>query len=68
MVRMGWFTPSELAEAKRIGTVGDLMGYDFLDIHGRTAATPIQGRVVGLSVADLKRIPNVVAMASNRPR
>ena len=64
MVRMGWFTPSELAEAKRIGTVGDLMGYDFLDIHGRTAVTPIQGRVVGLSVNDLKRIPNVVAMAS----
>ncbi|WP_293910504.1 sugar-binding transcriptional regulator [Deinococcus sp.] len=64
MVRMGWFTPSELAEAKRIGTVGDLMGYDFLDIHGRTAATPIQGRVVGLSVADLRRIPNVIAMAS----
>ncbi|OLV16122.1 sugar-binding transcriptional regulator [Deinococcus marmoris] len=64
MVRMGWFSPSELAEAKRIGTVGDLMGYDFLDIHGRSAATQIQGRVVGLSVNDLKRIPNVIAMAS----
>ena len=64
MVRMGWFSPSELAEAKRIGTVGDLMGYDFLDIHGRSAATPIQGRVVGLSVSDLRRIPNVIAMAS----
>ncbi len=64
MVRMGWFTPGELAEAKRLGTVGDLMGYDFLDIHGRTAKTPIQGRVVGLSVEDLRRIPNVIAMAS----
>ena len=64
MVRMGWFSPNELAEAKRIGTVGDLMGYDFLDIHGRSAATQIQGRVVGLSVSDLKRIPNVIAIAS----
>ncbi len=64
MVRMGWFSPQELSEAKRIGTVGDLMGYDFVDIHGRPAVTPIQGRVVGLSVEDLRRIPNVVAMAS----
>ena len=64
MVRMGWFSPGELAEAKKIGTVGDLMGYDFLDIHGRTAKTPIQGRVVGVSVEDLRRIPNVIAMAS----
>ncbi|CAJ2799426.1 sugar-binding protein [Burkholderia pseudomallei] len=64
MVRMGWFTPEEMAEAKRAGAVGDIMGYDFIDIHGRPATTMLHGRVIGLTLEDLKRIPNVIATAS----
>jgi len=64
MVRMGWFTAAEITEAKRNGTVGDMMGYDFIDIHGQPAMTPIQGRVVGLNHNDLQRIPNVIAVAA----
>jgi len=64
MVRMGWFSAQEITEAKRQGTVGDMMGYDFIDIHGRPAMTPIQGRVVGLNANDLARIPNVIAIAA----
>lgn len=64
MVRMGWFSAQEINEAKRSGTVGDIMGYDFIDIHGRPAMTPIQGRVVGLNADDLRRIPNVIAIAA----
>lgn len=64
MVRMGWFTPQEISEAKRAGTVGDMMGYDFIDIHGEPAMTPMQGRVIGLTRSDLQRIPNVIAVAA----
>ena len=64
IIRMGWFTQTEITQAKLAGTVGDLMGYDFIDIHGHNAATPMQGRVVGLSIDDLQRIPNVIAIAS----
>jgi DNA-binding transcriptional regulator LsrR (DeoR family) len=64
MVRMGWFSAQEIAQAKRVGTVGDMMGYDFIDIHGQPAMTPIQGRVVGLNANDLRRIPNVIAIAA----
>lgn len=64
MVRMGWFTVEEITEAKRNGTVGDMMGYDFIDIYGQPAMTPIQGRVVGLNRQDLQRIPNVIAVAA----
>lgn len=64
MVRMGWFSKQEIAQARRNGTVGDVMGYDFIDIHGQPAMTPIQGRVVGLDAGDLKQIPNVIAIAS----
>lgn len=64
MMRMGWFTPEEVAQAKRRGCVGDLMGYDFIDIHGMPSAIGMQGRVIGLTLPDLQRIPNVVAVAS----
>ncbi|MCW5221771.1 sugar-binding transcriptional regulator [Verminephrobacter aporrectodeae subsp. tuberculatae] len=64
MVRMGWFSAQEISEARRAGTVGDMMGYDFIDIHGRPAPTPMQGRVIGLTRDDLQRIPNVIAVAA----
>ncbi|WP_240349211.1 sugar-binding domain-containing protein [Halomonas binhaiensis] len=68
MVRMGWFTPQEIAEARLSGTVGDMMGYDFIDIHGRPSVTPMQGRVIGLNIQDLTRIPDVVAIASEHTK
>jgi DNA-binding transcriptional regulator LsrR (DeoR family) len=64
MVRMGWFTPEEIASVRALGAVGDIMGYDFIDIHGKPASTPLQGRVIGLTLEDLLRIPNVIAIAS----
>ena len=64
MVRMGWFTAEEITAVRKLGAVGDIMGYDFIDIHGRPANTPLAGRVIGLTLDDLRRIPNVIAMAS----
>ena len=64
MVRMGWFSAEEITEAKRTGTVGDVLGYDFIDLQGRPAMTPLQGRVIGLHSEDLRRIPNVIAVAA----
>ncbi len=64
MVRMGWFSPQEIAEARLNGTVGDMMGYDFIDIHGNESTTKMQGRIIGLQLDDLLRIPNVIAIAS----
>ncbi|RFU49042.1 sugar-binding transcriptional regulator [Paraburkholderia sp. DHOC27] len=64
MVRMGWFTPAEIAAARQLGAIGDMMGYDFIDIDGKPADTPFADRVIGLSFEDLVRIPNVVAVAS----
>lgn len=68
MVRMGWFSPKEVAEARLDGTVGDMMGYDFIDIHGHSANTTMQGRIIGLSISDLRRIPDVVAIASENTK
>ncbi|OHV09170.1 sugar-binding transcriptional regulator [Kushneria phosphatilytica] len=64
MVRMGWFSPQEIAEARLSGTVGDMMGYDFIDLNGQPSQTPMQSRVIGLTIPDLARIPEVIAIAS----
>ncbi|MCQ8239362.1 sugar-binding transcriptional regulator [Rhizosaccharibacter radicis] len=68
MVRMGWFTPAEIAEARLGGTIGDVFGYDFIDIHGRPADTGMQGRVIGLKREDLDRIPDVIAIAAENTK
>ncbi|MBE7209946.1 MAG: sugar-binding transcriptional regulator [Gluconacetobacter diazotrophicus] len=68
MVRMGWFSPAEIAEARLAGTIGDTMGYDFIDIHGRPADTGMQGRIIGLSREDLARIPDVIAIAAENTK
>ncbi len=68
MVRMGWFSPQEIAEARLAGTIGDTMGYDFIDILGRPATTSMQGRVIGLSREDLTRIPDVIAIAAENTK
>ncbi len=68
MVRMGWFKPEEVAEARLSGTIGDIMGYDFIDIYGQPSTTAMQGRVIGLMTLDLLRIPDVVAIASENTK
>jgi len=64
MMRMGWFRRDEIYQARAAGVVGDLMGYDFFDLEGRERNEILGGRVIGLRLAHLRNIPNVVALAS----
>lgn len=64
MVRMGWFTSEEITKVRELGVVGDIMGYDFIDIDGNLAETPLVGRVIGLTIDHLRHIPEVIATAS----
>jgi DNA-binding transcriptional regulator LsrR (DeoR family) len=41
-----------------------MMGYDFFDIQGQPSGRPLQGRIMGLTTSELRRIPNVIAIAS----
>ncbi|MCH8529893.1 MAG: sugar-binding transcriptional regulator [Saccharospirillum sp.] len=68
MVRMGWFSPQEIAEARLAGTVGDIMGYDFINIKGIETQPVMRGRVIGLDIHDLRRIPDVIAIASENTK
>lgn len=64
LIRMGWFSPQEVTGARVSGTVGDMMGHDFLDINGKPSRDVMEGRVIGLTLEELRPIGNVVAIAS----
>lgn len=64
MGHLGWFYPEEINAARNNGAVGDIMGYNLVDIHGNAATETLTRRSVGLTLDDLRRIPNVIAVAS----
>lgn len=64
MVRMGWFKREEILAARAAGVVGDMMGYDFFDIDGHEKNEILGGRVIGLTIDDLRNIQTVIAIAS----
>ena len=63
MVRSGCLDPEEMARLRAEGAVGDVLG-NYVDIDGRLIASPHSGRLTGLSLDDLRRIGNVVAVVS----
>ena len=68
MIRMGWLTPHEVAKARATGTIGDMMGNDFLDIQGRPSSTIVQGRVIGLTINELRPVEDVIVIASENTK
>lgn len=64
LVRMGWLSPRALADVRAGGTVGDIMGNDFIDANGKPSHTQIEGRVIALTLRELMAIRDVVVVAS----
>ena len=65
MGTLGWFSQQEFAEARlNEGIIGDIGGFDFFKLSGENAKTRLRDRVIGLDTEDLRRIPNVIAVAS----
>jgi DNA-binding transcriptional regulator LsrR (DeoR family) len=63
MVRSGCFSAEEIARLRRWGAVGDVLG-NYVDARGRVIASPESGRLIGLSLDDLRRIETVIAVVS----
>lgn len=65
MVNLGWFSVQEMVEARiQQGVVGEVGGYDFYDIKGQVQDTKMSNRVIGLTIADYQKIPQVIAIAA----
>ena len=65
MVNLGWFTAQDLINVRNEqGAVGDMMGYDFIRLDGSRVESMISGKMIGLNVSELKRVPEVIGIAS----
>ncbi len=60
--RAGYLTEQDLEELRAQGAVGDIVARQ-LDREGRVLDIPLNRRVIGIQVEDLRRIPFVLAVA-----
>jgi DNA-binding transcriptional regulator LsrR (DeoR family) len=56
------FTGEELEELRRLGAVGDL-SLRFFDADGAPVHTALDGRVIGISLPEIKAVPRVAGVA-----
>ncbi|HTT88539.1 MAG TPA: sugar-binding transcriptional regulator [Acidimicrobiales bacterium] len=56
------FNRTELAHLKRLGAVGDICVH-FFDAGGRDVGGPLNERVIGMSLDELRKVPRVIAVA-----
>ena len=61
------FTPKELAELTEAGAVGD-MSLRFFDANGTIIKTPLDERVIGLSLEELSDVERVIALAGGNSK
>ncbi len=59
------FTGSELQDLERLGAVGDICLH-FFDQDGKAIESPFNDRVIGITLAELRNVPRVVAVAGGR--
>ncbi|WP_421984360.1 sugar-binding transcriptional regulator [Roseibium sp.] len=61
------FSTRELAAVKEAGGVGDV-SLRFFDIDGNPVKTPLDERVIGMTLAELARIDRVIALAGGQSK
>ena len=64
---MATVTPEEIEELKNGQVIGDI-GSSFFDQDGNEVATSLSKRMIGLSLADLTKIPDTVILASGEEK
>jgi DNA-binding transcriptional regulator LsrR (DeoR family) len=62
IVEAGILNTAELAELKAMGAVGDI-ALRFFDAEGQAIDHPINDRIIGLDLAQIRHIPRVVGVA-----
>jgi DNA-binding transcriptional regulator LsrR (DeoR family) len=60
-------TPRDRSRATKAGTVGEI-GARLFDAHGTPVRTPIDERVLGVTLEQLRRVPEVIALARSGAR
>lgn len=61
------FSPRELADVAEAGGVGD-MSLRFFDANGAFVKTPLDDRVIGISLEELSQVDRVIALAGGQSK
>ncbi|ACM29519.1 sugar-binding transcriptional regulator [Agrobacterium sp. SHOUNA12C] len=61
------FSSRELADLAEAGAVGDI-SLRFFDLKGNTVKTPLDERVIGISLEELEKVDRVVALAGGEKK
>ncbi|WP_209123986.1 sugar-binding transcriptional regulator [Alkalihalobacillus sp. BA299] len=65
MIKMGYLKEEDLQTLKKVGAVGDI-GSQFIDISGKPISHPLNNKVIGLQLEQLKNIPNVIGIIEGK--
>jgi len=63
LVRSGCFSVREIRQLRKNNAVGDFLG-NYFDIYGNIIPSELYGRLIGLTLSDLKRINNNICVVS----
>ena len=67
LIKRGYFLVTELAKLINKGAVGDICT-NFYDIQGNMLEIPLNNRIIGLKLKELKLIPTVIGVASGEDK
>lgn len=67
LFQAGYCDEAGIQALQERGAVGDVLGH-FFDIDGRPVPSPIDNRLIGLSLDELKRIQTVICVAGGSPK
>jgi DNA-binding transcriptional regulator LsrR (DeoR family) len=67
LFQAGYSDEAGIESLQTRGAVGDVLGH-FFDINGSPVPSPIDDRLIGLSLDELKRIPTVICVAGDAPK
>lgn len=67
IAQLGYTTAEELEQGRSAGAVGDILGV-YYDAHGTVMDLPIHKRRIGISLDDLREIPNVIGVAAGESK
>lgn len=67
LIQTGYLTHQDIQQLADQGCVGDILSRYF-DIHGQALATPWNDRMLGLDLDQIRKIDNLIAVASGKEK
>ncbi len=67
LYKIGYLTDNVLAQLKKGGAVGDLLG-QFFDAQGQPVENPLTGRIMALQLEELRQIPYSVLVSGGKEK